>query len=252
MSQTAVRERPILFSGRMVHAILEGRKSVTRRVVKPQPPEWVSDIVTGLFHPTVTYRGEEEPGPETYGAYDAQTGEWTSRCPYGAPGDRLWVRETFSRRDDMRLVAYRADGVCGCWMGDGDGGSFFYRHGTIATIAESPRDDGWRSWGLAKYGARWRPSIHMPRWASRILLEITEVRVERLQEITPQDAVAEGSWPDPSYQPAPGHKGVCVDGEFVVDRFAQLWDSINAACGYGWDANPWVWVVRFRRLEPTP
>jgi hypothetical protein len=124
---------------------------------------------------------------------------WT--CPYGRPGDRLWVRETWSQLYpyESRRVAYRAD-----------------RETVVAP--------GVLPW--------WRPSIHMPRWASRLTLEITKVRVERLKEITVKDIAAEGI-----------QEGV---GVFAYEDFRKLWDSLNAKRGFGWDANPWVWVVEFR------
>lgn len=174
-----MKERPILFSGPMVRAILEGRKTQTRRVVKPQPAH-IAGIGTVLNIDTITGKA----------------------CPYGKPGDRLWVRETW---DGVRLdgggalVSYRADG-------------------------DKPvTDDG-----------RWHPSIHMPRWASRITLEVVSVRVERLQEISEEDAMAEG------VALAENYRG-------PVAHFASLWEQIN---GLGsWNANPWVWVVEFRRVQ---
>lgn len=200
-----MRERPLLMSGPMVRAILDGRKSVTRRVVKPQPPEDYGTIEVGRFHPTGWTRdGEEYPCAETFGAYTLD-GECSWRCPYGEPGDRLWVRETWAGEESC---VYRAD---------------------------SPNDD-------RSNIVRWRPSIHMPRWASRISLEVIEVRVERLQEITEEEAAAEGA--DPSLFREPG----LSDGFEHRLSFAHLWDSLNDYRGYGWDANPWVWVIRFRAL----
>lgn len=163
-----MKERPILFSGPMVRAILDGRKTQTRRVVKPR--QGMLDDWTGL------------------------------PCPYGKPGDRLWVRETCYFEQPHGEVIYRAD-----------------------PGSEKALDPEFT-------GLRWRPSIHMPRWASRITLEIVNVRVERLQDIRVDDARAEG-----------------VTAKWPVHGFRNLWQSIN---GFGsWDANPWVWVVEFRNME---
>lgn len=212
---TAIRERPILFSGPMVTAIRAGRKTMTRRVVKPQPP--ASHERHCWFHaPVYGWTSEPEPAADWFKA----------RCPYGVPGDRLWVRETFYV-DDYRYpdpsvppaeflaaIEYRASHDCANWE------------------AGCPCSDG-----------VWRPSIHMPRWASRITLEITEVRVERLQEITPVDARAEGV-ECPDDQREHNYWG----GHLIA--FHSLWDSINGERpGCAWKANPWVWVVTFRRLQ---
>lgn len=154
-------EKPILFSGEMVNAILAGRKTMTRRVVKND-----------------------------------------AHCPY-ASGDTLWVRETFAVNcvGGQDFLFYRADSYP-----DGD-------------------------------GAPWKPSIFMPRKYSRITLRITDVRVERLQDISEDDAIAEGIEPDP-------HVSTWL-------KFALLWNRINEERGFGWDTNPWVWVVRFERVEVT-
>ena len=193
-------ERPILFSGPMVRAILEGRKTQTRRVVKPQPElqlksaRWMrcADEQHALF----TQHDGELCGQMAS----------TRKCPYGKPGDRLWVRETWAHRRWMLgdaspspTTVYRADGedLKGC--------------------------------------DRWRPSIHMPRWASRITLEVVGVRVERLQDISEEDAKAEGiEW--------------VIGYRSRIPLFSALWERINGPGS--WDANPWVWVVEFRRVSP--
>jgi hypothetical protein len=152
-----MKERPILFSAPMVRAILDGRKTQTRRVIKEK-----------------LMRGE---------------GAHVNNCQYGKPGDRLWVRETFCYHDYLARYLYKADGVT---------------------------------------GVKWKPSIFMPRIASRIMLEITGIRVERLQDISEEDAIAEG-WPKSS------------------DWYRSLWESIN---GQGsWVLNPWVWVIEFMVLN---
>lgn len=170
-----MKARPILFQSDMVRAILDGRKTQTRRVVKPQPQ-----------------------------GFDAHKMDWG--CPYGQPGDLLWVRETVWIESDGTPV-YRADG------------EFL---------------DGWTQRGL-----RWRPSIHMPRWASRLTLRVTGVRVQRLQEISCADAACEGMG-------FHGCMGIPGDKEWLRMHFQQLWEDINGV--ESWGANPWVWVIEF---EPT-
>jgi hypothetical protein len=189
-----VKERPILFSAPMVRALLDGRKTQTRRVVKPQ---------------------------SLVGHYG---GGVTSRCPYGVTGDRLWVRETWCQKmDDGRFVDgeayYFADDI-DVMKDDGDGGHEYRKDGTAA----SP----------------WCPSIHMPRWASRILLEVTDVRVQRVQEITSRDAWDEGVKCS-CLSPVPECAGNIV-------AYKALWNSINAQRGFGWDVNPWVWAITFKKL----
>lgn len=203
---TTTKERPILFSAPMVRAILEGRKTMTRRVVSPRlTPDgmWARDDSRGcerLFrHGEVAPRGAKPWWP--IGGINGAI----SRCPYGVPGDMLWVRETWASDVDgcPAGLSYRADHL-------------------------DPRGDG------PANPMRWRPSIFMPRWASRITLEVTGVRVERLQDITAGDAECEG-----------------VDAAHCgrIDAFERLWDSINSSRGYGWTVNPWVWVVTFKVLD---
>lgn len=188
------KERPIIFSGDMVRAILAGRKTQTRRVVKDQNAvEFSEETREPLYVHSINCPG--------YCDYACNGGGYGD-SPYGVPGDRLWVREkigiqlTPNDKYPNGLVEYGADYH--------DGVDFIYEGG----------------------GSAWTPSIFMPRWASRITLEITGVRVERVQEITYLDAIAEG-----------------------VDRdYHLLWDRINAKRGYPWSANPWVWVVEFKRV----
>jgi hypothetical protein len=180
-----MKERPILFSAPMVHAILAGQKTQTRRV------------------------------------------RFVFGCPYGQPGDRLWVRESWARDDEDGQVMYRAD------------------------IGRDVCADAWeqgRIEGVPRY--KWKPSIHMPRWASRILLEVTSVRVERLQDISESDALAEGVTP----KWEPGCSGRLMDafGGFsfrpAASAYAELWEQINGPGS--WDTNPWVWVIEFKRVTP--
>ena len=184
-------ERPILFSAPMVRAILDGRKTQTRRVVKLLGADCIEE------------RAWETHFLQSPWPWSPQADEWLA-CPYGAPGDRLWVRETWAPHDTKKLAFYRADHPE--WT-TGDGGDV----------------------------DRWRPSIHMPRWASRITLEVTGVRVERLNNISDADARAEGC---PFDEPPAGKPWAW---------FRKLWMDINGADS--WAANPWVWVVSFKRVE---
>lgn len=193
------KERPILFSGEMVRAILDGRKTQTRRVVKPQPPYGVREIKVGMFEPVVIRGGMEEPGKPVFGFADEERG-W--KCKYGQPGDRLWVRETHYVES----------------AGNEDGSGLFVMY--KASDCDAPV-------------SKWTPSIHMPRWASRITLEITGVRVERLNDISEEDCYNEGCQPE-------------YDSLTAIQDFRKLWESIN---GKGsWSQNPWVWVVEFKRV----
>lgn len=222
-----MKERPILFSAPMVRAILAGTKTQTRRVVKPQPTPATRFNTNAPYEPgdwIWPYRGSTAQrvtnlpgGPEG----------WSRHCPYGQPGDRLWVREAFAPCPvgRTRAVVYRADGD--------------------ATVSG---------------GMLWRPSIHMPRWASRILLKVTDVRVQRLLDITEGDAVAEGipanagDRPIRAMQEALRHIDAPIElapsALTPLECFEGLWDSINAKRGFGWSTNPWVWAVSFQRVAP--
>jgi len=196
-----MKERPILFSGGMVRAILDGSKTQTRRVVKDAQPAGIGRChwsKTGWAHLRLSGGCSCQP----------------VRCPYGTPGDRLWVRETF------------AQGVEGC------PGGISYRADHF-----DPKGDG------PAHPMKWRPSIFMPRAASRILLEITDVRVQRLQEVSADDCRAEGHPADWSRSPDPE-----VHNDAARDWYMDLWQSINGSDS--WHANPWVWAITFRRLEP--
>lgn len=209
-----MKERPILFSAPMVRAILEGRKTITRRVIKPQPHdgvdtvEWRNDIITGMNTPD-----QKGWAMMRRGIIESEA----IQCPYGQPGDRLRVRETWYH-----------NGCCSCPV--------HYRATEPEYTGYEYRDRGWR------------PSIFMPRWASRILLEVIAVRVERVQDISPKDIMAEGIHAGtvnskPQYTNRYWVENVTAD-------FRSLWNEINAKRGCGWDANPWVWVIEFRRVEP--
>ncbi len=177
-----MKERPILFSGPMVQAILSGKKTQTRRVVKQKHLPFLANIVGGFLD-----------------------GKWNQRpLPYGQPGDRLWVRETWAQDDEDGTIIYRAE--------DNE--------------AVKAWDQARHESGLSKYN--WRPSIFMPRLASRLTLEVVSVRVERLQDISEEDAIAEGT-----LAPFGGWVG----------GYQLLWESINGPGS--WDENPWVWVIDF-------
>lgn len=218
----AVKERPILFQGAMVRALLAGTKMQTRRAVKPQPfPDRLHRSVDSPSDSCIPGEHTWWSGNHTQGIYH------TARCPYGQPGDRLWVRENGWERPDAQKdrdwpYAYDSDAPFG-----------------IGPFNEAYRAEGWKR----------RPSIHMPRWASRILLEVTDVRVERLQDISEADAIAEGIT-GPHDVGYPAYR-VPDDSKPRYSRAAAayeaLWDQINGAGA--WDANPWVWAVSFKRIE---
>lgn len=201
-----MKERSILFKGEMVQAILEGRKTMTRRVVKHR----------GVIDAINEVGSWDGPGDEQ---------AWIlAQCPYGKPGDRLWVRETWQGP----LFDYEESGA--------------YQENPSAF--ESPKFCDYAADGGPtpefinsddELVCRWRPSIHMPRWASRILLEVTDVRVERLNAISEADATADGG-----YSP--------ITRDCKVPKFRELWQSINGPDS--WALNPWVWVVSFKRVTP--
>lgn len=191
MEARAVKERGMLFRDEMVRAILAGRKTQTRRAIKGA---WVYDGETGVG------AGWEPP-----------------TCPYGASGDRLWVRETHY--------------VLKAGYPDGRGREVLYR-------ADSPD---------APVGNKWTPAIHMFRWASRLTLEITEVRFEPLNDISEDDAIAEGVSYTGPYPAAVASGFLPRPSDLARREYRKLWESIN---GRGsWDANPWVWAINFRRVD---
>lgn len=198
-AERAAAERPILFSAPMVRAILEDRKAQTRRVMKPQPPVGTRSV----YRP---FGGELNNWQGARGDLIA----WYGRCPYGQEGDRLWVRETL-RPSQSQVVTYAEDG-CPAW-----------RHGESVTWP-------WPKTPLV------RTAIFMPRWASRILLGVVEVRAQRLHDIQESDALAEGV-------------EVKVRENGALVPFRELWDSINEKRGFGWRGNPWVWGITFKRLQ---
>lgn len=230
-----VRERPILFSAPMVRALLDGTKTQTRRVVKPQPA-----LETSHWDSSASGTGQwmgTGPSPATGGT--RQTWGWAS-CPYGQPGERLWVRETHAPQADCWGSWER-------WL-RGAGGEPPILH-YAADFKPFQNDNGFVI--RKPFIEKWRPSIHMPRWASRIDLEVTDVRVERLQSITAADAKAEGI--EGQFENGPwrnyGRDGCWFpEGKDTapVLSYRSLWEQINGAGS--WAANPWTWVLEFRRI----
>jgi hypothetical protein len=215
-----MREHPIIFSGGMVRAILDGRKTQTRRVIQPQPPaEWNPkhklESETGLQMDAEWRGGWSQDG-------DAETD--VRYCPYGIPGDRLWVRETFA------LMCRQADPFCWCDTEEQRSQNHYYEYRADTGNPYPGQWDADDAKGNDE-APKWKPAIHMPRAASRIALEIVSVRVEQINDISAEDAEAEGIT-------AFGKRG----------GFRELWDSINAKRGYSWESNPWVWVIAFKRV----
>lgn len=276
-----IKERPILFSAPMVRAILEGRKTVTRREIKTRMRSADTSFELhqqpdGSWRPMHTF--DES-------CMDDQGTEHPITCPYGQPGDRLWVRETWQDVHPVQVIdRYSQLGRAGIpgppgvtyqtiYRADGEYPKVHYTHEHPYRCIEPDPSHGFL--GAADSGwTGWTPSIHMPRWASRILLEITDVRVERLQDITEDQAKAEGcffteygqacfhggrgirdatecEYPASKHQQRPGWMWdktksyeQCLDS--ARHAFGNLWNSV----GGDWGANPWVWVVEFKRVTP--
>jgi hypothetical protein len=213
-----MKERPILFSALMVRALLDGSKTQTRRVVKPHPSD---DAFALLDHGDGWWPYRSEDGESA----NVDNMEYPFACPYGRPGEHLWVRETW--------VCDHFQVQSGPYLeASGAREHLFYRADN-----EHPFE--------APEGKFWKPSIHMPRWASRILLDVVSVRVEQLSGISEADARAEGVTIEDRHK-----MGYCA-GESLppsVRAYRELWESINGAGS--WAANPWVWVVEFKRVAP--
>lgn len=242
-----MKERPIIFSGPMVRAILEGRKTQARRIVKPQPPSQEEvRSKSGSGYSWIP------PGPATVGRFDywrvggpvwavreLMGREPKLRCPYGIPGHRLWCRESMDYRCVEEQAGSNPADIYRIWA------HVYAADGVEVDFTDSPDDN------LPK---RYIPSIHMPRWASRITLEVCSVRIERLQEITEEDARAEGVETDEYFERQEHYDTVAPPGESIGrptarGEFEVLWDHINAKRA-PWSSNPWAWVVEFRKVEP--
>ncbi|MGO0720039.1 morphogenetic protein [Klebsiella pneumoniae] len=229
-------ERGMIFNAEMVRAILDGRKTQTRRIMKIQPEH------SGLgLRRVIDSKNGSDDGKYFWSLSDACGLKIRSKsftCPFGSVGDRIWVRETFQGPlfdydlmdsyckdptpfEKPEFCVYKADGVPAPEFYDADD----------------------------ELHCCWRPSIHMPRWASRILLEITNVRVERLNAISEEDAAAEGVPPAGSLLPDYPGTFLTPKGDFATAKvaFQRLWESIYGA--ENWQANPWVWVIEFKRVE---
>ncbi len=212
-NEAKMKVRPILFSAPMVRAILEGRKTVTRRILKVQP-----EIEPMRWKPFKTENKRASWAPQSNSGKMFLNSTWGPICcPYGQPGDQLWVRETF-------CIGYALGGgrFTAIPFSSGECRAF-YR----ATDDDKP-DEAQRNW---------KPSIYMPRWASRINLEVTGIKVERLQDITAEEAIAEGiEWFD----------DFRINDRLPPIAYRALWESINGTGS--WDLNPWVWCVSFKRI----
>lgn len=219
-----MKARPLLFSAPMVRALLDGRKSQTRRIVKVDGLDFIGGKGDSPNSPGA-YGFEGEDGYWWVLSRTPEDGEQSIPCPYGQPGDLLWVRETCFTDDDRRIAIYVADGTT--YVGH-------YKK---------------------------RPSIHMPRWVSRLTLKITEVRVQRLQEISDNDARAEGigqtwgdfmgnapEWAHESISSKHGAQGSHLyDNRRSSENFRFLWESLNGPGS--WEANPWVWAISFEVIK---
>jgi hypothetical protein len=234
-----MKERPILFSGPMVRAILEGRKTVTRRVVKPQP--WMEG------HAWLWAKKKTPERPFDIGwAQGFPAKLLAEECPYGQPGDRLWVKETWGYanacpggdalcREDWVQVGYRAsDSPRGEGISDPIPRPKEEVESIHAVVLKEMERAGVSGDGFPQV-CRWRSSLHMPRNLSRLSLEVVSVRAEQLHDITPEDVLAEGIQP--------------ILRSAAIGDFNGLWNKINGKRA-PWESNPWVWVVSFRRIQP--
>jgi hypothetical protein len=214
-----MKERPILFSAPMVNAILNGHKTQARRVIKPQPPSGTLTVEPWMVDDEWQMR---DSGIPLFVSTEADGTNREYGCPYGKPGDFLWVRETWGT---AMFANVHKEGI------------------TVRRVYRADFNDDYDGFGLCD---GWKPSIHMPRNLSRILLQITEIRVEPVGDISAEDAVAEGCTREytnyGSNEEIPGAP---------VRQFARLWDSINGKkIGCAFEQSPWVWAITFRRVKP--
>lgn len=223
------KEYPILFTGPMVRAILDGTKSQTRRVIKPQPTEYICDVTNRHMWEWKKGKGRCAWAIDMHPKLCARQ-FLLERSPYGVPGDALWVRE------NIRTLVNQGNNKA--W----EYGEFEIEYRADGKLIRCPdeREEWWRhNWHVRP--ATTIPAIHMPRWACRLFLKVKAVRVERVQEITNDDAKAEGVRPE--------NAEVNCSGGAYKNGFVGLWDSINAKRGFGWDTDPWVWVIEFKFVE---
>ncbi len=232
-----MKEIPILFNGEMVRAILEGRKTQTRRPMNPQPVQYIDELHGGDFRGRAPYNCFCNETGHLLGVGYQDDNEQFYKCPFGCIGDRLWVRETF-------CVGYKdEDGDMSCLVPTGESEQIANRMVKYKASHEMPKHSAFK----------WTPSIHMPRWASRITLEVTDIRVQRVQEISDEDTAAEGITRIARNVYEHGRlDGYGVEGcdpaeacTTRVNAFRKLWKSIYNT----WDANPWVWVATFKKVE---
>lgn len=247
------KERPIIFSGPMVRAILDGRKTQTRRIIKQVPTythlEWNEGPKKGQPRRIMDWGlsgvYEEDPGKfwlDVQTHVDDNTHE-EIKCPYGTVGDRLWVRETYCQKAEDGYPVYNADGNLdpSCYHYAADG---YY-------VMKCDGDGGMEFTKSGREASPWKSPIFMPRHASRITLEVVSVRVERLQEITEDDVAKEGfiEWSDPP-RVTSKHYGLTNADVWETSpksAFARVWREINGPLS--WDCNPWVWRVEFKRVQ---
>jgi len=231
-----MKERPILMNGPMVRATLDGSKTQTRRLVKPQPDHFHRDII-----------GKQEPYDQAdWDRLIPQFGEKEISCPYGQPGNWLWVRETWG----VISNSWDESGELCDWLPNRPATAIHemrfgrgYYDGHVIYAADGPNEWAGDDDGGGEPRSAWHPSIHMPRIASRITLEILSVRVERLNDISEADALAEGAltW-------AQEQETQIKDTSDARQAFMALWGSINGPGS--WDSNPWLWAVEFKRVTP--
>jgi hypothetical protein len=227
MAATTVRKRPIIFSGPMVRAILEGRKTQTRRVVRWKPREKglnpnFSGLEAGFYHSDLESSGWVLRSRGAGDCWNDRT--WPLHCPYGKAGDALWVRETWLELIPEHVV---------------NGKRYVYRADIRKDVEDSERC-------RKELHYQWRPSIFMPRGACRIMLEVTKSRVERLWDMSHMDWRAD-------FAPDTGQVEKALTtfrgDDYRKEMSEALWDSINAKRGYPWSSNPWVWVIEFKRVN---
>lgn len=231
MTVTETKEHPILFSADMIRALLNGSKTQTRRPLKGVNGAGELDYDFRDF-PLAALDRVWFDGKNGEAVFECQiavddTSDYRVRCPFGKPGDRLWVRETWREKAWSKADFTKAGLSERPYV---DSGIDYYGE-TLKAV--------FRADGDHQYFRPWKPNIHMPRWASRLTLHITDIRIEQIQDITEEDAAAEGvRWG--TYEP---HEcRVCARGAFM-----DLWDTIYESRGYGWSVNPWCWIVEFER-----